>query len=189
MTKRTAQVVIRNNTSNPIVAVGVVHKYSDDYRHEGNWGIVMPGQVTEEKMDVEYNTGFLTTGRDWWTVTWYSPDMKKYYYSAPENFRDIFDAVESVAPDVIISAAIALSALATGGAATVPAAAAAAAVSKATTNQLLNSEGTSGFKQHILREEDEEEITEIVINDDGSIVFKSKSGNSETGYNSKDVNV
>ncbi|PKS05649.1 hypothetical protein jhhlp_008168 [Lomentospora prolificans] len=107
MTKRTAKVVIRNNTSNPIAAVGVAHKYSDDYKNSGSWGIVQPGEVTEETMEVEYNTGFLTTGRDWWLVTWYSMDMKT--------------------------------------------------------------------------------LTEIVINDGGSIEFKSKSGDSETGYNSEDV--
>lgn len=59
------------------------------------------------------------------------------------------------------------------------------AVAKATTNRLYEMEETAGFKQHILREEDEGKVTEIIINEDETITFKSQSGDSETVYTSK----
>ncbi|SPO04678.1 uncharacterized protein DNG_07363 [Cephalotrichum gorgonifer] len=187
MTKRTATASVRNNTSEPLVAVSVVHKYSDNYKHEGAWGIIQPGELGEEPMEVEYNTGAFTTGRDWWVVTFYSPDMETLYYSDPANFRGIFDSLEEVAPDMISAAAGAIAGLAgsLSGPGAVGAAVAAAAAAKATTASLFNSEGTEGFKQHILREEDEDALTEIVINADRTITFKSNSGNSDTVTSSK----
>lgn len=187
MTKRTAQATIRNNTSEPLVGVSVVHKYSDNYKHEHQWGIIQPGELASETMEVEYNTGAFTTGRDWWVVTWYSPDMSTLYYSDPNNFRGIFDSLESVAPDMVAAAAGAIAALpaSLSGPGAVAAAVAAAAAAKATTAGLFNEEGTEGFKQHILREEDEGAVTEIVINGDRSITFKSNSGDSDTVTSSK----
>ena len=38
-------------------------------------GAIQPSEIAAEPMEVEYNTGAFTTGRDWWPVTWYSPDM------------------------------------------------------------------------------------------------------------------
>jgi Up-Regulated in long-lived daf-2 len=46
---------------------------------------------------------------------------------------------------------------------------------------LLNHEGTDGFKQHILREEDGAKPTRIVIKG-SEIEFDSKSGKSTTGF-------
>lgn len=189
MTKRTAYANVKNNTSQPIVAVGLVHKYSDDYKNRHEWGIIQPGSSGEGTMEVHYNTGFLTTGRDWWVLTWYTPDMKTMYYSDPKNFQNILNWFESIAPDAISGAAGAIAGLGTSlsGPAAVGAATLAAAAAKATTDQLFNSEKTGGFKQHILREEDEGAVTEISINADFSITISSKSGNSNTGSSSKDV--
>ncbi|KAM5345152.1 hypothetical protein ACJ41O_011014 [Fusarium nematophilum] len=186
MTKRTAQATIRNNTGNTIVGVGVIHKYSDDYKHEHQWGIIQPGELAPETMEVEYNTGAFTTGRDWWYVCWFSPDMSTFYYSDPENFRDFIDCLENIAPDAIAAAAGAMAVVGSGGSAAA-AAAATAAVAKSATSVLFNEETTAGFKQHILRSEDEDEVTEIVINDDNTITFKSKSGDSETVVTSEPV--
>ena len=187
MTKRTALATIRNNTSEPLVGTSVVHKYSDNYKHDHQWGVIQPGELAAETMEVEYNTGAFTTGRDWWVVTFYSPDMSTLYYSDPANFRGIFDSLESVAPDMIAAAAGAIAALPAGlsGPGAVGAAVAAAAAAKATTEGLFNGEGTDGFKQHILREEDEGAVTEIVINGVRSITFKSNSGDSDTVTSSK----
>jgi hypothetical protein len=186
-TKRTAFASVRNNTSGPLVAVSVLHKYSDNYKDQHQWGIIQPGEIPSDRMQVEYNTGAFTTGRDWWIVTWYSPDMKTLYYSNPNNFRDIIDKLESVAPDAISAAAGAVAGLGTSltGPGAVAAAAAAAVAAKATTSALFNSEGTAGYKQHILRTEDEGQLTEIVINADRTITFKSRSGNSDTVSASK----
>lgn len=187
MTKRTALATIRNNTSEPLVGVSVIHKYSDDYKHDKQWGVIQPGELASETMEVEYNTGAFTTGRDWWIVTWYSPDMSTLHYSDPNNFRGILDSLESVAPDMIAAAAGAIAALPAGisGPGAVGAAVAAAAAAKSTTEGLFNSEGTDGFKQHILREEDEGAVTEIVINEGGDITFKSNSGDSDTVSSTK----
>ena len=188
--KRTAKVAIRNNTTEPIAAVGVVHKYSDDYKHEGTWDVIDPGETTGSTMQVEYNTGFLTTGRDWWFVTWFNLDITKRFYSDPANVRGMIDAVEGASPDLAAKAAKTRAAavaadLAPG--AVLAAKTVAKELSKCNIGPVMNSEGTDGFKQHILREEDAGAVTEIVINGDGTIVFKSNSGESETIYKSKDV--
>lgn len=182
VTKRTAFASVRNNTSGPLVAVSVVHKYSDNYSNQHQWGIIQPDEIPSDYMEVEYNTGAFTTGRDWWVVTWYSADMNTLYYSNPNNFRDIIDKLESIAPDAIAAAAGALAALPASltGPGAVAAASAAAVAAKVTTSALFNSEGTAGFKQHILREEDEGALTEIVINADLTITFQSNSGTSDT---------
>lgn len=189
MTKRTARVSVRNNTDTPIVGVSVVHKYSDDYSHEHQWGIIQAGEIPDETLEVEFNTGAFTTGRDWWVVTWFSPDMTTLYYSDPNNFRGIIDGLENIGPDVIAAVAGALAGLSTSlsGPGAVAAAAGAAAAAKTVTTGLFNSEATDGFKQHILRSEDEDELTEIVINGDRSITFKSNSGSSDTVTSEKSM--
>ncbi|KAF7557474.1 hypothetical protein G7Z17_g744 [Cylindrodendrum hubeiense] len=189
MTKRTANVSVRNNTDNAIVAISIVHKYSDDYTNEGQWGIIAPGELAEDTMEVEYNTGAFTTGRDWWVVTWFNPEMTTQYFSDPENFRNIIDALEKVAPSAVGAAAGAIAGLASSwtGPGAIAARQAAKRVAKMATEQLTNDESTDGFKQHILRSEDEDELTEIVINEDLTITFKSNSGDSETVSSSREV--
>jgi len=76
MTKRTAYVAIRNEKSEPLIAVGVKHKYSDNYTNDGEWAIVQPGELSGETLKVEYNTGFLTTGVDWYLPPSNSPLRK-----------------------------------------------------------------------------------------------------------------
>ncbi|PTB51341.1 hypothetical protein M431DRAFT_523205 [Trichoderma harzianum CBS 226.95] len=159
-TKRTASVSIRNNTSNPIVSISLIHKYSDVYKHRKEWAAIPASDSSTESLKVEYNTGFFTTGRDWWFISWYSQDMKTLYYSNPQNFRGAFDAIEKgVSPERLGCSWPRL--------------------------QLYEMEETAGFKQHILREEDEGKVTEIIINEDETITFKSQSGDSETVYTSK----
>ncbi|CAM1503620.1 Fc.00g012110.m01.CDS01 [Cosmosporella sp. VM-42] len=189
MTKRTALVSVRNNTDSTIVGVSVVHKYSDNYTNDKQWGIIQSGELAGDQLEVEYNTGAFTTGRDWWVLTWYNLDMTTLYYSDPDNFRGIIDSLEEIAPDSIAAAAGAIAGLAGSltGPGAVAAAVGAAAVAKTTTSALFNSEATDGFKQHILREEDEDALTEIVINSDRTITFKSNSGNSDTVSSEKPV--
>jgi len=191
VTKRTAAVSVRNNSDKPLVGVSVIHKYGNNYKNQQQWGIVQPGKLGSEHLTAEYNTGAFTTGRDWWFVSFYSPDMKMLYYSDPDNVRDIVDKLEGVAPDAMAAAAGAMAALPSSlsGPGSVAAAIAAAVAAKSTTSSLFNSEGTAGFKQHILRSEDEAGLTEIVINSDYTITFKSKSGTSDTVTSHKPVTV
>ncbi|KXX80942.1 hypothetical protein MMYC01_203918 [Madurella mycetomatis] len=179
-TKRTARVAIRNNQPQPILAVGVKHKYSSVYQHEGEWGIVKPGELTDKTLTVEYNTGLFTTGVDWWGVSWYSEDMKTLYYSNPQNFRGVIENIEKITTPVLVTAGWVASDLANAGATRHSLAHVATIVAGSTTAVLFNSEDTVGLKRHMLVEEDEDELTEIIINEDNTITFKSRSGISET---------
>ncbi|KAJ5267376.1 hypothetical protein N7478_010184 [Penicillium angulare] len=182
-THRQAYAAVRNDTSQPIYAVGLAHKYSDNYKNAGQWGIIQPGHLSGPVL-VDYNTGFLTTGRDWWKVTWSTQDQsgRTLHYSDPENFRDIIDWLEKLGPDVISSVAGAVAAIATAesGPGAVVAAAGAAAAAKILTDAFLNTEGTAGFKQHILTDEDENATAQIIIHEDTTITIRSNSGTSET---------
>ncbi|KJZ74307.1 hypothetical protein HIM_06313 [Hirsutella minnesotensis 3608] len=113
----------------------------------------IPSGQKSVTFEVEYNTGAFTTGRDWWFVSWLDQNQKTFAFSNPKNFRRIFDAFDNFAG-------------ARGG-----------------RDSLFNSESTSGFKQHILRKEDANEVTEIIISqgDTDNIVFASRSGKSTTG--------
>ncbi|KAF2470710.1 uncharacterized protein BDR25DRAFT_303728 [Lindgomyces ingoldianus] len=189
LTKRTALVKIQNNTPYPISGVGVSHKYSDVYKNQYDWSIIPPGTLSTEAMTVEYNTGAFTTGRDWWMVTYHSeqassvrPNELKMWYSDPENFRSIIDFLEKAAPALIKTA---INAAKGSNPQLLPAAKAAQIASKVMCKLMFNNESTAGFKQHILRSEDEGRVTTIVINADNTITFKSKSGNSNTVTSTK----
>jgi hypothetical protein len=189
LTKRTALVKIQNNTPDTITGISVSHKYSDVYKNQGDWGSIAPGTTTPGTMTVEYNTGAFTTGRDWWMVTYHRtqpgserPNELKMWFSDPENFRNIIDFLEKAAPSLIKTA---INVAKGSNPAAIPAAKAAQIVSKVMCKLMFNDESTAGFKQHILRSEDEKVVTTIVINKDDTITFKSKSGNSETVTSTK----
>ncbi|GBG61293.1 hypothetical protein CBR_g19826 [Chara braunii] len=118
-----------------------------------------------------------------------SGDTSTLFYTDPKNFRSIFDSLESVLPDVVSAVAGAAAGLATAetGPGALIAAGAAAAGSKVICNALFNSEGTTGFKQHILRAEDENALTEIIVHGNMTVTFRSNSGVSETVVSSKRV--
>ena len=169
-----------------MLAVSLVHKYSDNYKNKKEWDVIRPGE-TGEPLTVEFNTGALTTGRDWWVVTWYSPDMKTLYYSAPNNFRGLIDGLEKIAPATIgTAAAEASDAIASESGVIAQAASAALEMAaQATTKKLFNTESTEGFKQHILRSEDQGKMMTISISD--KVTFTSKSGVSKTNFKKKSV--
>ncbi|RDA87697.1 hypothetical protein CP532_1781 [Ophiocordyceps camponoti-leonardi (nom. inval.)] len=179
-TKHTARVTIQNNSPGDIKSVSLVHKYSNVFKNRAEWPVIKKWTSPDyhHHAIVEYNTGPFTTGRDWWLLSFYTDDMSTNYITNPNNFRSVFDFLESIGPVVTISIAGAtagiLGALA-GPATGVMASTAAAAVAKATTDRLFNAESTVGFKQHILRTEDADRITTIVINSDYTVTFYSQS--------------
>ncbi|KAJ7908103.1 hypothetical protein B0H13DRAFT_2498866 [Mycena leptocephala] len=71
------------------------------------------GELTRDPLAVDYNTGFLTTGKDWWLITWFHPDMKRIWYSSPNNMRGFFDFADNLLPDAIAGAAGAVAGLGT----------------------------------------------------------------------------
>lgn len=182
VTKCTARVTVSNNTSDSLLGVSVIHKYSSVYRSQHLWHVIPPGETPSDDMEVDYNTGFLTTGLDWWYVSWFSTDMKTIYYSNPKNLSGLLDIVDCSAPYLIAAAAAAVA----GGETDSPAAVAAvAAAALATTSVLFNNDKVAGYKEHLLRDEDANALTVIVINPDLTITFKSPSGDSKSDSSSE----
>lgn len=180
-THRNAKVMVENQTGQGILSVSIAHKYSDDYKNNHNWeGPIQNGAPTNPDMIVDYTTGFGTTGRDWWVVTWITEDGA-IHITDPKNFRGLIDMIEKVASSAAISASsLAISLAAAPEPAITKATAAAVAVTGLVVKGLTNSESTKGFKQHILRSEDEDVPTKIIIKSD-SVIFNSQSGDSTTG--------
>jgi hypothetical protein len=90
-THRRANVCVVNQTGLKVDWVRVIHKYSDSYRNEKEWKDIEDGSRTDS-FTVDYNTGPLTTGRDWWAVSWRSGSL--HCESDPHNLRSELDAIE-----------------------------------------------------------------------------------------------
>ncbi|KAI0081036.1 hypothetical protein K474DRAFT_1657232 [Panus rudis PR-1116 ss-1] len=187
-TKRRAWVKVRNETGKPMLGISLIHKYSNVYKEEKQYETLDVGATTNDPLGVDYNTGFLTTGRDWWFISWFHPDMKYIWFGSPNNMRGFFDFADNLLPEAIAGAAGGVAGLgtsATGPGAAV-AGAAAAGAAKLVTSALFNSESTEGFKQHILTEEDEGELMEIIVHL-SEVEFRSKSGTSTTNVRGLDA--
>jgi len=187
--RRNAFVQVINNTPHSISGVGLSHKYSDLYNEKNVWDLLQPGQWSS-LFEVAYNTGFLTTGRDWWRVFGHNDqdpighDSMSQWFSDPENFRPFFDFLENAAPALIGAALTAAEILQPQLAAGTAVAGIAA---EALCNAMLNDATTAGYKQHILTEEDAGHVLQIWINNDGTIDFISPSGRSDTVYSTAEV--
>jgi len=157
-TKRTASVQVKNSTGRVIEWVSVFHKYSDNYKDEKVWRNVPNGSVPSEMLEVRYNTGFGTTGIDWWLIMWKYQGEDTVYRTDPNNGRALIDGVETVAKAVLPTAGAVLGEV--GGFLLTKSPVAAqigGAMGEETCRALarhLNSEKTAGFKQHILRPKD-----------------------------------
>jgi len=171
VTHQTAQVVVKNNTQKLLKSVNVVHKYSTNYTNRGDWGpealspTPVPGEISSP-MVVDYNTGFLTTGEDWWLVVWQYEGDLQLYYTNPNNFMDYWSKISGFIAG-LIDKALDAEGLSAG---------------KVIIDSVINSEDVSGFKEHLLREVDAELQTTIVINADNTVEWQSPSGTSTTGW-------
>lgn len=171
-TTRATKVHVQNLTGLEIESVSVIHKYSNVFREKTDWGRLPNGKMTRRFMKIRYNTGALTTGQDWWLVTWKYKGNNSVRYTAPKNFRGIIDMVERMhllpleavnatlsqtpAPQILEKSPTALLA---GG--------------------LLNTGSTKGFKKHLLRASDQANGVIITISQN-SVAFDSASGHSST---------
>lgn len=173
-THRKANIHIVNDTGEQVRAVSVVHKYSDNYSNDHVWDTLEKG-ATSDAMQVDYNTGAFTTGRDWWLVAWVSNDGSTLYYTNPHNLRDFVDILESMATSAasIVGTVVTSESGGWGG-----------AVGHAIVAPFVNNAKTSGFKQHILRSEDS--VTQIHISKN-EVRWVSPSGTSATGVASKSI--
>jgi hypothetical protein len=192
LTKRSALVRIQNNTPHSFSGVSLSHKYSDVYNEAQTWESIPSGGYSPTYLTVHYHTGAFTTGRDWWLVSGHNDEDKishnsmSLWYSDPDNFRSFFDWLEKSAP-TIVGAALKLANILQPELAEVTKVAkvASEAIFKAT----LNDATTAGYKQHILRAEDDGKVVTIRINNDGTINILSPSGESDTVYHTKDVSL
>lgn len=181
VTKRTGQYYATNNFGRPLQAIHVFHKYSDNYKDKITWDNIPSGGNTPAA-PARYHTGAFTTGRDWWLVAWLD-DRNKFFMTDPKNGRAFFDALEKGTKAVLegMREYVKQAKPKSDGEA---AALLVGAICDMVFSPMLNSESTAGFKQHILRSEDEGRPTQIVIDSEGSknVAFKSASGKSETGF-------
>lgn len=180
-THRKAKVAIENQTGQRLLSVSVGHKYSNDFKNTYDWeGPIEIGKTTNADMVVDYNTGFLTTGRDWWVVSWVTEDGKTHVTN-PKNLRGIIDFLEGIGSKIAAPLASLATALSLAPEPVISkATGAAVAVTSVVVGGFCNSESTNGFKQHILRSEDQDAPVKIILKRDKT-VFHSKSGQSETG--------
>ncbi|KAI8891850.1 hypothetical protein BC833DRAFT_533610, partial [Globomyces pollinis-pini] len=159
----------------------------DVFKNDKTFDQLAAGQ-TSDPLKVEYNTGFGTTGVDWWTVGWTqvkenegSLETKACYFN-PANFRNIIDSMEQVFPTIV-------SQVVKVGVTAATKSSIAGTVSKELSDEFLktifNNESTEGFKRHFLESEDEGQTVTLTIKDDGKATIKSPSGESETVYDCK----
>ncbi|RDA87389.1 hypothetical protein CP532_6989 [Ophiocordyceps camponoti-leonardi (nom. inval.)] len=180
-TRRSSQVTVVNKTGSAIICVSLTHKYSSVYKDGHEWARIEPGVAAQDWMTVSYNTGPLTTGRDWWLLTFYDEDGLSLYATAPNNFRAVVDALESVAGTLFLAASgaaagvgAAVAGLSGVGGFLAPLAA--IGIAKLTSDRMLSAEGTEGFKQHTLLAEDDGRLTAVIVNEDYTVTFRSTSG-------------
>ncbi len=187
-TERQAKASIDNQTGKTIVHATLLHKYSDDYKNSRTWVNLPSGRNTSASpLSVQYRTGVFTTGKDWWRVQWKVADGK-ICYTDPNNFRGVFDALDQAAMSVAnlfadrLGTEVAGQVGAIGGEVTGKAAKDAAnGISKS----LFNGEATVGFKQHILRSEDDKKMVTISLFANNTARISSPSGISNTVYTCK----
>lgn len=173
-TANTASAVITNNSSRTFVSIGQSHKYSDVYSSQASWENLAPGQTTSPALSVEYNTGFGTTGEDWWFLlavdsegnVWNTdPSNARWLWDKTDwgiaHFGDIIaTALEVAGPETLGAGDIA------GGLVDVLTAA-------------TNDTSVEGYKEFLLRDEDAGGTVTITLTDD-TIQFSAPSGTADT---------
>src|SRR5438128_57812 len=99
--KHTADIQVENKTGHEIEFVTVAHKYGNDYKQTKTWSNLGNGRTTRQAMQVDYNTGFGTTGADWWVVTWKYKGDDTLYVTDPAGLRKVVDAGEKFSRDTL----------------------------------------------------------------------------------------
>jgi hypothetical protein len=187
-TERQAKASIDNQTGKTIVHVTLLHKYSNDYKNNRTWVNLPSGHNTyTTPLTVNYRTGAFTTGKDWWRVQWKVADGRTCY-TDPNNFRVVFDALDQAAMATANLFADQLGkevAGQVGGIGGLVAGKAAQDAANGIASSLFNGEATVGFKQHILRSEDDSKMVTISLFDNNTAKISSPSGISNTVYTCK----
>lgn len=158
-TERMGKVTVVNETGEPIDSLTVMHKYSNLYRDTHTWTNIASG-VTTASMNVSYNTGPFTTGKDWWIVSWVNANGTNV--TSPNNFRQYIDPFEKALANADTNQ---LDNYLKSIQVTVPSEVVGSIVYKVLASMLFNTEPTVGYKQHILRADDADTncVTKILI--------------------------
>ncbi len=197
-TQRSARVQIENLTGQEILTARVVHKYSDEFAEELHFQSIAAGSKagpsnSSPDKRVNYFTGFTTTGKDWWLVLWVpaGDTSGQMYFTDPANAECTLNDIEQisqVAIPIVVAGAAAVACAECG-----PGAAIAAAGAWAATDQLvslsMNDTSTCGFKQHLLRCEDEGQTVTIRLYNNNVADFISPSGKSGSRVSRKSISV
>lgn len=181
---RSACVRVTNNSPEALAQLHVLHRYSSDHSTLARWSQLAPGATTgSDELKVNYKTGLLTTGVDWWALVWSSPDGGAVYITDPNNFRWLLEHY----PPSYSRAAIGVSAAcgADGGRAGGFAATTSGLdIALNAVNLLLHRRSTIGYKRHILTDEDASDesgvCVEIEVTTARAVVFRPISGQSST---------
>lgn len=169
LTTRSAPVRINNLTGLDLESVTVIHKYSDVFKSQYTWKSINNNSITPSSYKVKYNTGFMTTGADWWFIAMKVKGSSQIFISYPTNLRWIVDNIEKNISNILATYA-ANNYGPDAGIAT-----------KKIAGLVFNNEKTEGFKKHFLESIDEKNGLTIELHN-SRIVFKSPSGTSETNY-------
>lgn len=200
-----AEVQIVNKTGHDWLSVSLAHKYSNKYKNKAEWKNVPMGKSTSTAL-VDFNTGIVETGLDWWLVSWVT-DEGTVYMTDPHNFGEVRDFVEKLAIKEIdqledsakavlpVAAGAAIGTAIEPGGGTIAGAItgelAGSAIKPVTdkavnlvdkvADHVLNGEATAGFKEHLLRAKDSKRPTKIIITKQ-RVEFHSPSGTSKTRF-------
>lgn len=197
-TTRTATVDVVNNSGQRILpmSINVMHKYSDVFKNGYVYRDALevgqrtnPTRWIRTRQDpaaddtggsavVQYNTGFGTTGVDWWSFTWTSAPDYVLHTSDPDNGRKFFDLAEKAGPKIVAVVTTAAVIAASEGAATPAAEKAGVAASLLVGATLLNGEATDGFKRCFLTSDDENRPVVIDLTGPASLTIRPASSSS-----------
>ena len=182
VTHRQAKVRVVNESGQRIEpnSIVIAHKYSDVYKNELKFPNGLDVGSTDDaggSMIVDYHTGFLTTGVDWWLVSWVTADDAKIHMTTPQNLTDILDWIQENLTDAIAEATTI-----GGGILGPPGAVVTAAAVGLFMNKVMNTEKVSNFKMFMLQSEDEGAWVTIRIKNDNVLTFEAPSGNAETQH-------
>lgn len=148
--------------------------------------MVQPGKASIPEMEVEYPAGssssFRSGGDNSWLAVWYSEDLQALWHSEPRESVFPVDMLDKQSREEIQRVE---EALATGSEPGSKGAQLATALARSTTDRAFNSNSLEGLVRHQLRDEDANEVTELVINTNETMTFKSKSGTTEVKVNSQ----
>ena len=85
-THRHAKVRIINYTGVKIEFLTLAHIYSDVYKNAKIFSNIDSNRITNSSLIVEYHTGFLCYGTDWWWLTWTNSNNQVFTINSKSSY-------------------------------------------------------------------------------------------------------